>query len=92
MSPWMNCFWASRLPASPGSGPARTAGRAPVGRRRRFAWHGAPNPTQAGLGDGEGLTLAAHENVGRDPNILVVDQGVHALVLRLRPRPTWRTM
>ena len=46
----------------------------------RMAWCTQPNPTQAGLGNGEGLTLAAHENVRRDPNIVVVDEGVHALV------------
>ena len=38
-------------------------------------------PAQPGLGDGEGLALPAQQAVGRNADLVVVDQGMHALIL-----------
>jgi hypothetical protein len=51
-----------------------------------------PPPAQAGLGDGEGLALAAQQALGRHPHVLVVDERVHALVLGLAGQAHVRTM
>ena len=80
MSPWMNCS-ASRFPRR-GRGPARRAGRGHVGRWPPFAWRGDVPRTELVLGDRGGLALAPEQAVGRDAYVLVMDEGVHALVLR----------
>ena len=56
--------------------------------------HGVVDATtaEAGLGDDEGLALAAEHAVGRQPDVVVVDECVHPLVLRLAASPMLRTM
>ena len=60
--------------------------------------HGVVDAAAAepGLGDGEGLALAPEQALGREPDLVVVDEGVHPLVARRRSdspmRPTLRTI
>ena len=88
MSPWMNSLTGQQAAlclAAEHPLAEQVEGTLADGHRP----HGVMNPTatQAGLGDDEGLTLATEQAVGRQPDVVVVDECVHPLVLGLAGQP-----